>query len=185
MLEALLFNHIWGNKNIEPLQRCGANGRTQHSSKMQINEPKYLCSALWADPSSHTPPASPWAAPLTCRHTFKWDHQNPGYYQNIYGKITEEERLAHRSRSPISISFWLMAALICESLLMIRLKSKTNRSSAALIWTIPRECWINCWILRAFSKTVPSPEIGQLGNGSVRLQDRLVWNVEDEGFRIN
>lgn len=99
MLQAFLFNHIWGNKNIEPLQRCGANGRTQHSSKMQINNTKYLCTALWADLSSHTPPASPWAAPLTCRHTFKWVDQNHGYCQ----KHLWRKNWRGKARSPLPL----------------------------------------------------------------------------------
>lgn len=71
--------------------------------------------------------------------------------------------LPYRSRSPISISFWLIAALICESLLMIYLKPNTNSSSVALVSKF-QEMYEKMLNLASYQVYVTFDETGQLGN---------------------
>ena len=113
------------HKHTHTYQKTNKQTRIITHTDIQ-NHTQYLCSVLSADPSIHTPPVLPWAALSTCGHTVSWHYVNvrkaTAQPLNHSQPNRRRERLAYRSRSPISISFWLIAALICESLLMICLR---------------------------------------------------------------
>lgn len=88
MLQALFFDHIWKivNDFRDPVSLKHRHTRT----RMHI---QYLCSVLSADPSSHTPPALPWAVLSTCGRTFSWHYFNVCCLESIHDQITEEKSL--------------------------------------------------------------------------------------------